>query len=155
MLVYFQSCCCQYRRSNSCFCHFLVEDVKNELAGNDEEMENIAPRSTQSTAKKRGKLFRKPSALSSVLSPAKPVSFLFSLYVFVIPALTIPLSLPKSRWKTQYKAGSGVVSWWNSPFYVTTLIRSSVLVSPTPSSYFNRKQIFCLFFCSLVLFSWQ
>ncbi|XP_067050248.1 kinesin-like protein KIF20B [Acropora muricata] len=49
-----------------------AEDVKNELAGNDEEMENIAPRSTQSTTKKRGKLFRKPSALSSVLSPAKP-----------------------------------------------------------------------------------
>lgn len=50
-----------------------AEDVKNELAGNDEEMENIAPRSTQSTTKKRGKLFRKPSALSSVLSPAKPL----------------------------------------------------------------------------------
>ncbi|KAK2570806.1 Kinesin-like protein KIF20B [Acropora cervicornis] len=49
-----------------------AEDGKNELAGNDEEMENIAPRSTQSTTKKRGKLFRKPSALPSVLSPAKP-----------------------------------------------------------------------------------
>ena len=104
----FQSCCWQYIRSNLCFCHFLIEGVKNELAGNDEEMENIAPRSSQSTTKKRGKLFRKPSALSSVLSPAKPVSFLFSLYVFVIPARTVPLSLPKSRWKTQYNAGSGV-----------------------------------------------
>ncbi|XP_068755387.1 kinesin-like protein KIF20B [Montipora capricornis] len=47
-------------------------DVTTKSARCCEESENVAPKTSQSTTKKRGRLFRKPSDLTAVLSPAKP-----------------------------------------------------------------------------------
>ena len=51
------------------------ESAKDSVPPN-EGTENIPPKTSQSTTKKRGKLFHKPSAVAALLSPAKTVSFL-------------------------------------------------------------------------------
>ena len=66
------------------FLDVFLTDVSTKSARCCEESENVAPKTSQSTTKKRGRLFRKPSDLTAVLSPAKPVSFLF-LRLLLIP----------------------------------------------------------------------
>ena len=59
------------------FCCWFVptgEDSAKDAVHANDETENVPPKTSQSTTKKRGRLFRKPSGVAALLSPAKPVS---------------------------------------------------------------------------------
>ena len=62
---------------------FPVEDSDKYSSQSNEEAENIPPKLTQSSAKKGKKLFKKPSAMTALLSPAKQVqcSILFVRHI--------------------------------------------------------------------------
>lgn len=63
---------------------FLVEDTDKYSSQSNEETENVPPKLTQSSAKKGKKLFKKPSGMTAILSPAKQVQCIV-LFVRHIP----------------------------------------------------------------------
>lgn len=76
------------------FSCFVVSGEENDKdsAQSMEETENIPPKASQSTTKKRRKLFQKPSAVAALSSPATvTVSYLFFMRpnYFAVQALKI------------------------------------------------------------------